>query len=215
MYALYRRARYIPQIPDREIISTIPAHGSYVRHGVDGDAGGFHSPQSVQDEHIYTKEFSADSYQTSPLENGSWNSTCSSDLLSNISMLEDDFNVGFSRHDGDTNSFLNFSGNPEFALPSTDRTMPPNDIFKDWDGPFSTRPLPPDLATKVTQNQASATKSAGSGDWSDTNLRDNDFFIPDHGSFPLEYRGCCFPSYFNERRWLRLIRVSGQSTQQR
>ena len=94
MHAPYRRARYIPQVPDDEMISPIPAHGSYFRHSVDGDNGDFHSSQSVQDAHIYTKEFSVGSYQTLPLENGSGNSTCSSDLRSNSSLSETGFNIG-------------------------------------------------------------------------------------------------------------------------
>lgn len=198
MHAPYRRARYIPQVPDDEMISPIPAHGSYFRHSVDGDNGDFHSSQSVQDAHIYTKEFSVGSYQTLPLENGSGNSTCSSDLRSNSSLLETGFNIGLSGHDGNINSFLNFSGSPDFALPSTHHTMLPNDPFKDWDDPFSTGPLPPDLDTHVTLNQASATNSAGSASWSDDNLWDSGLLMPGHGPFPLEHRCCDFPSCFSQ-----------------
>jgi len=200
MYAPYRRAGYIPQVPDEEMISLIPTHGSCFRNSVDGDPGGFHSSQSVQDEHVYTKEFSVGSYQTSPLENGSGNSTCSSDLLSNIGLLETSFNVEFGRHDGDINSFLNFSGSTDFALPSTYHTMLPNDPSKDRDGDFSTRPLLPDLDADAILNQASATRStgsAGSAGWSDGNPWDNSLLMPSHGLFPLERGGCDFSSCFS------------------
>jgi hypothetical protein len=200
MDAPYRRARYIPQVPDEEMISPIPAHSSCFRHSVDGDPGGFNSSQSVQDEHVHTKESSVGSYQTSPLENGSGNSTCSSDLLSNINWSETGFNIGFGGHDGDINSFLNFSGSTDFALPSTSHTMLPNDPSRDWDAAFNTRPLLPDLDTHVTLNQASATRSAGStgsAGWSDANPWDSGLLMPGHGPFPLEHRGCDFPSCFS------------------
>jgi len=215
MNAPHRRASYIRQVPDRVIISAIPAHSSCSRNGVDGDAVGFHSPQSVQDEHIYPKELSACSYQTSPLENGTWNSTCSSDMLSNVSLLEDDFNVGLSGHDGHINSFLNFSRDPDFALPSVNHTMPPNDSFKDWDAPFNARLLPSDLDINVTLNQTSTTKSAGSDGWSDTNLLDDGLLMPGYGMLSLEYRGSYFPSCFSECQWLRLCRLSDKSIQRR
>jgi hypothetical protein len=198
MYAQYRRTRYIPQVPSQEIMSPIPAHGSYLRHGVDGYSDSFHGSQSVQDEHTYTKEFSVGSHQTSSLENGSWNSTSSFDLLPNTNLLASGFNVGISELDGDSNSFLNFSGSTDFALPSMNRTALPNDPFKDWDGPFSTRPLPPDLDACLTSNQASATKSAGSDGWSDDNVWDNGLLLPGHGPFLLEYRGYNFPLCFNQ-----------------
>src|SRR5208282_4878501 len=133
MYAPYQHACYIPQVPDGEMMSPIPADGPCFCHSVDGETGGFHSPQSVQDEHIYSEEFSVGSHQTSPLENGSGNSTCSSDMLSNASLLEAGFNSGFSGHDGDANSFPYFSQSPDFVLPSTGHTIPLNDPIKDWD----------------------------------------------------------------------------------
>jgi hypothetical protein len=189
MYVPFCRARYTPQVPDGGMISPIPAHSSCSHHSVDGDTGGFHSSQSVQDEHIFTKESSVGSYQTSPLENGSGNSTCSSDLPSNLSLLETGLNIEFSEHGGDNNGVLNFSGSPDFAPPSTYHSMLPDDRFRDWEGPFSTRPFPPDLHMHESLNQSSATESAGSACWSGDSLWDSGLLRPDYGPFPLEHRG--------------------------
>ncbi len=190
----YGRNSYVLQLLDAEIMSPIPPHGSCLQHVAGGDSGAFHSSQPVQDEHIYAQGFSTDARQTSPLQNGSWNSTCSSEIHSNMSLSENGFDAGFPALDGDVNSFLNFSGRPNFALPTKNHPMVSQDPFNDWDGNLITRQQLPNLNTHVTPNQALAIQSAGSDNWGDNNAWDGGLVMPSHGSFLMEQTGYDFLS---------------------
>jgi hypothetical protein len=199
----YRRACF--EQPDGALVSPISPRVSYL-HDVDEDTGGFYSSQSVQDENSYPDGRSTGAYQTSPPQNGS---TCSSDLLSSISSSENGFDIGLSAFDRDINSILNFSGAPDFALPPEKIAMVSKDATEDWEATSIHRPLQPNLGSRVTPNQVSATQPTDSTAWNDS------LVLPSFSQFPLERGGYDFLSLLVQQQWLRLYRASGRPVRQR
>jgi hypothetical protein len=187
----YRRARF--EQPDGALVSPLSPQVSYLQ-----------SSQSVQDEYPYPDGHSTGAYQTPPPQNGSWNSTCSSDLLSNISSSEIGFDIDLPALDSDINSFLNFSGASDFALPPEKIAMVSKDPTEDWETTFIHRPLPPNLGSRVTPNQASAIQPTDSTVWNNG-----------LGQFPLEREGYDFLSLLVQQQWLRLHRTSDRPVRQR
>jgi hypothetical protein len=206
MWTPYRRARF--EQPDGALVSPPSPRVSYLHCDVDEDTSVFQSSQSVQDEHPYPDGHSAGAYQTSPPQNGSWNSTCSSDLLSNISSSETGFDIDLPALDSHINSFLNFSGAPDFALPPENIAMVSKDPTEDWEATFSHRPLPPNLGSRVIPNQASAIQPTDNTAWNDS------LVLPSLSQFPLERGGYDFLSLLIQQQWLRLHRASDRPVRQ-
>lgn len=194
---------------DGALVSPLSSRVSYLHHDVDEDTGVFQSSQSVQDEHSYPDGHSTGAYQASPPQNGSWTSTCSSDLHSNMSSSETVFDIGLPALDSDINSFLNFPGVPDFALPLEKIAMDSNDPPEDWEATFIHKPLPPNLGSRVTPNQASAIQPTDSTEWNDS------LVLPNPSQFPLERRGYDSLSLLVQEQWLRLHRVSDRPVRQR
>jgi hypothetical protein len=66
--------------------------------------------------------------------------------------------------------------------------MVSKDPIEDWEATFIHRPLPPNLDSRVTPNQASATQPTDSNVWNDS------LVLPSLSQFPLERGGYDFLS---------------------
>lgn len=176
MYTPCRRACHVPQLVDGDIISRVPLNGSSFHHDINIGSGGFFSSQSVQDGNFHTNRVSVDAQETSPLQNGLWDSTSSSDTFA---------------FDDNTNGFLNFSLSSGYALPTSTRPIVSQDPFEDYETAVDTMLV---FNTYVTPNQALATQSAGSDGWADDNVWTGSLATPSQGHFPQQLRGDIFPN---------------------